>query len=72
MARPTLQDVETVAPSNWGPGGGYRIECPGGCEEARRRGYVSVWGHRYLYGYTKKEALTQWRADHPRENGGNK
>lgn len=69
MTRATLADVERIRVNNWGAGGGFRIFCPGGCESARR------WGkpleHTY-HGYTRNEALTQWRADHPRENGGNK
>ena len=69
--RAAWEDIETVAPSNWGPGGGYRIPCGGGCQVSRDLGYVSVWGHRYLL-MTKTEALAAWREGHPREKRGNK
>lgn len=68
MTRATLADVERVAPSNWGPGGGYRIFCPGGCDLARERGGPPIWGHRYLMGYNKRTALAEWRREHPRES----
>lgn len=70
MTRPTLRDVERVTPSNWGAGGGYRIACDGTCD-AYRAGHVGVWGHRYIW-YTKKDALREWRAQHPRTNGATK
>jgi hypothetical protein len=68
-ARATWADIEKVAPNNYGPGGGYRIFCPGGCDMARGLGYVPVWGHRYAYGYTKTTALESWRESHPRGGG---
>lgn len=72
MNRPTLRDVERVAPSNYGPGGGYVITaCDGTCPHAGPHG-VPVFQHRYAYGYTKKTALQSWRENHPRQNGDTK
>lgn len=69
MKRATLADVEAVGPNNYGPGGGYRIFCPGDCDLARQRGGAPIWGHRYAYGYNKRTALEAWRNEHPRESG---
>jgi len=68
--RAEWSDIETVPPSSWGPGGGYRIFCPGGCDLARARGYAPIWGHRYIF-HTKTSALAEWRRDHPK-NGDSK
>jgi len=71
MNRATWSDIEPVSPSNWGSGGGYRIFCAGGCKRSKELGYISVWGHRYIF-HTKTKALAAWREAHPRENGENK
>lgn len=63
--RAAWEDIETVAPSNWGPGGGYRIPCGGEC------GLPYARQHRYIL-MTKTEALAAWRDEHPREKRGNK
>ena len=64
MSRATWADIERVSPNNHGPGGGWRIFCPGGCDLARERGGAPIWGHRYLF-HTKTTALEEWRREHP-------
>lgn len=63
MSRPQLADIERLTPS-----GGLYIPCDTTCQEYRRGLITTMGAHRY-YGYSKRDALTLWREQHPRDGG---